>query len=1151
MSKKVFRLIVSVAVATLIAAAVQLFASSASAATNAAQDKVVSAVPANYTPNINNGVVYAITQVGTRMIVGGTFTNASDARSSTPVAHNYLLAFNATTGVLDTSFAPVLDGEVQGLAPGPTPDTVYAVGFFNNVNGARSKGIVLLTTTTGAIAPGFKAASLNSAAYSVRLAGGRLYIAGAFTAVSGIAHRGIATLNPTTGNLDSFMNVQFTDHHNYTGNGGANGGVGPRAMDVSPDGQRLVVLGNFKHANGLDRDQIAMIDLNGSSALLDPNWSTQQYTAACFSGAFDSYVRDINFSPDGKYFVVVATGGSGTNIDGSRSLCDAAARWETTDAGANVQPTWVDYTGQDSLWSVAVTGTAIYVGGHERWLNNSQGFDYAGAGAVPRPGVAAIDPINGVPLAWNPGRNPRGAGAYALYASAQGLYVGSDTEYIGNFHYLRKRIAFFPLAGGKAVAPTVSAALPSNVYEAGQLANASNSNVLYRVDSGGPTLQATDNGPDWVADQGDSDPGAAYRSPGSNPAQWNPGAAETSAVPSTTPNAIFDSERWAESHWRFPVPQGTPVQVRLYFANRYSGTSQPGQRVFDVSVDGSLALDNYDIAADVGGDVGTMKAFDVTSPGEVTIDLGQVTENPLVNGIEIVKAGPAPMGSTDDLAYRAMNGSRIGPLTTVNGTGMAWSQVRGAFMLGTTMFYGSSDGNFYQRSFDGTNVGPASAIDPYNDPTWSDASTGSGQTYRGVRPSFYAEIPNITGMFYSVGRLYYTQLGRAALYSRAFTPDSGIVSSDASTVGGADFSDVAGTFLSGSNLYYANRSDGTLHRISFANGQPDGSTDAVVSGPATDGNDWRSHGLFLFGTPDFPNELPLASATSSCTNLTCGFDGSASSDPDGTVATYAWNYGDGSTGSGPRPSHTYARADTYTVTLRVTDDRGGQSTPWSGQVTATAPAVPTSVGFVANAGSNAQSQSPSVVSPAGITAGDTELLIITTNVAGVTTTAPTGLTGWTQIARQAASTAMETTIYRRTAAAGDSGVRVSVPLASSAKASLQFCDYSGVSVSDPVVTSAADINTATHTTPAVAVTAPRSWVVSLWADRSSATTAWSTPAGVTQRDLSAGPGGGRVTSLLADSNGPVAAGQAGGVTATSNSVSGRGVTMSLVLAPAG
>ena len=52
------------------------------------------------------------------------------------------------------------------------------------------------------------------------------------------------------------------------------------------------------------------------------------------------------------------------------------------------------------------------------------------------------------------------------------------------------------------------------------------------------------------------------------------------------------------------------------------------------------------------------------------------------------------------------------------------------------------------------------------------------------------------------------------------------------------------------------------------------------------------------------------------------FDGSGSTDPDGTIVAYDWDFGDGNTGTGVSPSHTYAAADTYTVTLTVTDDVG-------------------------------------------------------------------------------------------------------------------------------------------------------------------------------------------------------------------------------------
>ena len=51
------------------------------------------------------------------------------------------------------------------------------------------------------------------------------------------------------------------------------------------------------------------------------------------------------------------------------------------------------------------------------------------------------------------------------------------------------------------------------------------------------------------------------------------------------------------------------------------------------------------------------------------------------------------------------------------------------------------------------------------------------------------------------------------------------------------------------------------------------------------------------------------------------FDGSASADPNGDALTYSWNFGDGSSGSGVNPTHTYAAAGNYTVTLTVRDGR--------------------------------------------------------------------------------------------------------------------------------------------------------------------------------------------------------------------------------------
>ena len=83
------------------------------------------------------------------------------------------------------------------------------------------------------------------------------------------------------------------------------------------------------------------------------------------------------------------------------------------------------------------------------------------------------------------------------------------------------------------------------------------------------------------------------------------------------------------------------------------------------------------------------------------------------------------------------------------------------------------------------------------------------------------------------------------------------------------------------------------------------------------------------------NARPVAAFTPSCTNLACTFDGSASADADGSIASYSWDFGDGSTGTVAATSHTYTAAGTYAVVLTVTDDLGA-----TGSVTHTVTVAP-------------------------------------------------------------------------------------------------------------------------------------------------------------------------------------------------------------------
>lgn len=89
------------------------------------------------------------------------------------------------------------------------------------------------------------------------------------------------------------------------------------------------------------------------------------------------------------------------------------------------------------------------------------------------------------------------------------------------------------------------------------------------------------------------------------------------------------------------------------------------------------------------------------------------------------------------------------------------------------------------------------------------------------------------------------------------------------------------------------------------------------------------------GSPP-PNAAPTANFTYSCSGLTCTFtDGST--DSDGTIAAWSWNFGDNGTSTAQNPSRTYAAAGSYAVTLTVTDNAGATGTT-SQTVTVTAPA---------------------------------------------------------------------------------------------------------------------------------------------------------------------------------------------------------------------
>jgi hypothetical protein len=438
---------------------------------------IANANPANTTPHAQNGEVRAFAQIGNTVYVGGTFTNVKAPGAASWTARRYLFAYDRVTGAINPTFLPQLDGAVSALALSPDGKLIVA-GAFKNVNGVSRKNLVAVNPTTGATDAGWAGRGDGGSIRRAVVRGNWLYVSGSFLYINGAAHSLFARLNATTGAIDNTFQINASVPRA--------GSVFGWALAISPDGNTMVGGGNFTQVNGQARNQIFVAEnLLGTPAVA--NWSTDKFVAPCYSGSFPYYVQDIDFSDDGSYFAVGANGGRDAT-----AYCDSVSRWETAARGSNVPATWVDFTGTDSVTSVEAADNVVYAGGHFRWMNNPNGNDAAGPGAIDRFGYAALDPSNGMPFNWNPTRSvpagqlPPGGVSWGpqiteLWKGSDGIYSGFDNDGTGQEYH--GRMALFPYAGQRVVAA-------ANPYPnaTGYLYARAGSGQLARVSFNGTTI---------------------------------------------------------------------------------------------------------------------------------------------------------------------------------------------------------------------------------------------------------------------------------------------------------------------------------------------------------------------------------------------------------------------------------------------------------------------------------------------------------------------------------------------------------------------------------------------------------------------------------------------------------------------------------------
>lgn len=402
-------------------------------------------VPRTNTPLISTGEIWDLEVVGNRVFVAGSFSSLSNKTGNTSaVSQRYLAAYNIDTGQIDTTFRPTFNGTVNAVEASPDGTKLFVVGGFSTVNGVTRNKVASLNLTTGAPVSSFAfTGRTNNQATALAVSNTTVYVGGKFTRINDAFFTGLAAMNATTGAVDMSFDNQLS------GGIGVDGALTVQQLRLTHDETKLLVVHTARQIDGQDRLGIGLIDTQTKQLL---PWRTRLWDdyLPVVGGVQRIYAGDV--SPDDTYFVV----GSGSGGD-RPPISDTAVAFPLT-GGDNVEPIWVSRL-FDSVYSIAITEKAVYLGGHFNWTESPTakqpwpGLDTVGYGwgqglsgyglgddVVRREHITAIDPATGTALEWSPESNSF-EGNKAMTASSRGLFVGGDGMYQGGIR--TGRVAFY------------------------------------------------------------------------------------------------------------------------------------------------------------------------------------------------------------------------------------------------------------------------------------------------------------------------------------------------------------------------------------------------------------------------------------------------------------------------------------------------------------------------------------------------------------------------------------------------------------------------------------------------------------------------------------------------------------------------------------
>jgi hypothetical protein len=224
-----------------------------------------------------------------------------------------------------------------------------------------------------------------------------------------------------------------------------------------------------------------------------------------------------------------------------------------------------------------------------------------------------------------------------------------------------------------------------------------------RINGGGS--QYTDiHGATWMDDFSFAD-GYTYRT--------------SSSITNTTDPSLYQTERWGMTAYQFPVENNQSYEITLHFAEIYWKSA--GRRTFDISLEDSLILDNYDIFAEVGANVATQKKFKVKIiDGNLDLNFFAAKDEPKISGIEIVADSQVPVLCVQPPALNFEKDQTVSNFIIINNgrDSLLW---KASFNHETTWFQKIVPDSGILLAGDSTQVSVTISLDNLPDGTYADS----------------------------------------------------------------------------------------------------------------------------------------------------------------------------------------------------------------------------------------------------------------------------------------------------------------------------------------------------------------------------------------------------------------------------------------------